>query len=55
MNKRTFSAIQFIIGIILLLISATLMIFDMGLHSIRLIMGIIGILLTATSKIRLLK
>jgi len=47
--------IQFIIGIILALTSAVLMFLGIYPVSVRIIIGIIGIALIATSKVRLLK
>jgi hypothetical protein len=55
MEKKTINTIQFTAGIILALAGATLMFFGILPVSVRIITGIIGLALIATSKIRLLK
>jgi len=55
MDKKTINLIQFIVGIVLALTGAVLMFFDIFHLSTRIIIGVIGIILIATSKFRLLK
>lgn len=55
MAKKTLNLIQFIIGIALALTSAVLMFFGVLPLPARITIGIIGIALIATSKIRLIK
>jgi len=55
MEKKTVNIIQFTAGIILALTGATLMFLGILPVSVRIIIGIMGLALIATSKIRLLK
>ena len=55
MNKKRLNLIQFIAGIVLALTGGILMFLRILPISARIIMGIVGILLIATSKFRLLK
>jgi len=55
MDKKTINLIQFIAGIILALTGAVLMFLGILPLSVRIIIGIIGIGLIATSNFRLLK
>jgi hypothetical protein len=55
MNKKSLNLIQFSIGIILALTGAILMFFGILPTSARIIIGVVGIALIATSKFRLLK
>jgi len=55
MDKKTINLIQFIVGIILALIGAILMFLGILPVTTRIIIGIIGLALIATSKFRLLK
>jgi hypothetical protein len=55
MAKKTTNLIQFIVGIILALTSGALMFFGILPVSARITIGIVGLALIATSKVRLLK
>ncbi len=55
MNKKTLNVIQFTIGFALALTSGVLMFLGVLPTSARVTIGIIGLLLIATSKFRLLK
>ena len=55
MDKKTINLIQFIIGIILALTGGILMFLGILPVSARITIGIVGIILIATSKYRLLK
>jgi hypothetical protein len=55
MNKKTISLVQFIVGIIFALSGAVMMFFDILPLPVRITVGIIGIALIATSKVRLMK
>jgi hypothetical protein len=55
MDKKALNLIQFIVGIILALTGGILMFFGILPTSTRIIIGIVGIALIATSKFRLLK
>ncbi|NIQ04388.1 MAG: hypothetical protein GWO20_01245 [Candidatus Korarchaeota archaeon] len=55
MDKKTLSLIQFIVGIVLALIGASLMFFGILPVAARILVGIVGIALIATSSFRLLK
>jgi len=55
MDKETLNLIQFIVGIIFTLTGGILMILGILPLSARITIGIIGLILIATSKIRLLK
>lgn len=50
MKKRTLSYIQFVIGIIMALVGAALMFFDLLPVGARITIGIVGLLLIATSR-----
>jgi|MTBAKMStandDraft_1061839.scaffolds.fasta_scaffold09925_2 tetrahydromethanopterin S-methyltransferase subunit D len=50
MKKKTISYIQFIIGLILALTGAALMFFDLLSMGTRITIGIVGLLLIATSR-----
>ncbi|GET31587.1 hypothetical protein PbJCM13498_04500 [Prolixibacter bellariivorans] len=50
MKKRTLSYIQFVIGIILALVGAALMFFGLLPTGARITIGIVGLLLIATSR-----
>ncbi|MBN1644558.1 hypothetical protein JW851_00760 [Candidatus Woesearchaeota archaeon] len=54
MTKKTINLVQFIIGIILALTSAILMFFGILPTSARITIGIVGIALIATSRVRIL-
>ena len=53
MKKRTINYIQFFIGIILALTGAAMMYFDLLPMGARITVGIVGLLLIATSRRRL--
>ena len=55
MTKSSLSLIQFIVGIVLAIFGAVLMFFGIFPVSIRIIIGILGLSLIATSKFKLLK
>lgn len=55
MDKKTINLIQFMAGIVLALTGAIFMFLGIFPLSVRVIMGIVGIALIATSKVRLLK
>lgn len=55
MEKKTLNLIQFIAGITLAIMAAVLMFFGVLPVSARIMIGIVGIGLIATSRIRLLK
>lgn len=55
MEKKTLNLIQFVFGIILALAGAVFMFFDIFSIPVRITIGIIGLGLIATSKIRLMK
>jgi hypothetical protein len=54
MEKKTVNFIQFIAGIILAITGAVLMFLGILPVSVRIMIGIVGLALIATSKIRLL-
>ncbi len=55
MNKKTLSLIQFIVGLILTLTSVVFMFLGIFPLATRITIGIIGLLLIATSTFRLIK
>jgi hypothetical protein len=55
MNQKTIKLIQFVVGFFLALTGAVLMFFGILPLSARIMIGIVGIALIATSNFRLLK